>query len=341
MLSVVAALLFSKPHGRKSMKTYIVTGATRGLGLETARALSVIPDTAVVLAVRDLPKGQAIARDLGSHVEARALDLASLADVRRFAEAWSGPLAGLVNNAGVQETTATKLTSDGLETTIGTNHLAAFALTDALLPALRGGRVLFIGSGTHNPTKAAAAFGFRGGRFTSIEALARGDTDATDEKQANRDRYATSKLLNTVTAMEWARRNRATTFLTLDPGLMPGTGLARNASLPARIAWFTLMRLIAPLLPDTSTARRSGRTAAWLMTDPSLTAHTGEVYSFDRKPSKQVWDKARDPQLGAAVMDQTAAFLQSWLGRDGLGLGSALGTQPGVLSEPGRRRAHP
>lgn len=294
------------------MKTYIVTGATRGLGLATARALSRIPDTSVVLAVRDLAKGQAVARTLGNHVQARLLDLGSLADVKRFADAWTGPLAGLVNNAGIQESTLTRRTSDGLEITIGTNHIAAFALTEALMPALSGGRVLFIGSGTHNPTnKAAARFGFRGGRFTSIDALAHGDTDETDQKQANRDRYATSKMLNTVTAMEWARRIPTTTFLTLDPGLMPGTGLARNASLAERIAWFTLIRLIAPFLPDTSTASRSGKTAAWLMTDPSLLAHNGEVFSFDRKPSRRVWEKARDPKLAAAVVDQTARFVQS------------------------------
>jgi hypothetical protein len=110
--------------------------------------------------------------------------------------------------------------------------------------------------------------------------------------------------------MESARRVPDTTFLTLDPGLMPGTGPARNASLPARRVWSTLLRWIAPLLPDTSTPTRSGRAAAWLMTDPSLGAHSGGVYSFDRKPSRQVWDKARDPQLAAAVVDETIAFLQ-------------------------------
>jgi len=290
------------------MKTFIVTGATRGLGLEIARALAVIPDTDVVLAVRDATKGAEVARALGKNVRVLPLDLSDLTDVRRFASAWTSPLAGLVNNAGVQETTGTGRTKDGLELTIGTNHIGAFALTEALLPSLMGGRVMFIGSGTHNPAK-ATEFGFRGGRFTSIEALARGDTDAADEGQANRDRYATSKLLNTMTAMEWARRIPTTTFLTLDPGLMPGTGLARKHSLPMRIIWSSLLHLVAPLiLKDSSTATRSGRAAAWLMIDPSVVS--GEVYSFDRKPSQQVWEKARDPQLMAAVIDQTSAFLR-------------------------------
>jgi len=309
MVNLVADKEFPKPHQEKIMKTYIVTGATRGLGLEIARALAASVETTVVLAVRDVARGQAVARELGSHVEVRKLDLGSLADVKRFAREWTGPLAGLVNNAGVQETTETKRTADGLESTIATNHIAAFALTAALLPALDGGRVLFIGSGTHNPETAAKAFGFRGGRFTSIAELARGDTDEPDVKQANRDRYATSKMLNTMTAMEWARRMPAITFLTLDPGLMAGTGLARHQSLPLRIVWSTVLRVVAPLLPDTSTTKRSGRAAAWLMTDPSLLAHSGEVYSFDRKPSRQVWEKARDPKLMAAVIDQTEAFL--------------------------------
>lgn len=294
------------------MKTFVVTGATQGLGLAIAKALAANPEHRVVLAVRDAARGEAVAREIGPNAAVRRLDCASLADVRRFAAEWKEPLAGLVNNAGVQITGAMRRSADGFEETIAVNHLAAFELTARLFPHLEGGRVLFIGSGTANPeNRTATIFGFRGARWSSIEALARGETDATADRQAGMDRYATSKLLNMVTGMELARRVAAqrTAFLTLDPGLMAGTGLARSAPAVVRWAWANVLPRIAPLLPDTSTPERSAAAAVWLLTDPGVASRNGEVFAFDRAPSKRVWPPARDPALARAVFEETAAFL--------------------------------
>lgn len=293
-------------------KTYVVTGATRGLGLSIATQLAALKDTQVVLAVRDLNAGQALAKALGPHVEARALDVGSLADVARFTREWRGPLAGLVNNAGLQQTDSTRFTAEGLEETMAVNYLGAFALTRGLLPFLEGGRVLFIGSGTHNPeNRSATRFGFRGARFTSIEQLAAGQTDASDERQAGMDRYATSKFLDTVCALEWSRRVPAerTLFLCLDPGLMPGTGLARTAPVLQRLAWNTVLHLLALAMPDTSTPKRSGAAAVWLMTDPSVRSQNGACFSYDRRASTRLWSQVTDPALGARVFEQTEALL--------------------------------
>ena len=71
----------------------------------------------------------------------------------------------------------------------------------------------------------------------------------------------------------------------------------------------TVIRWIGPLLPDTSTAERSGATAAWIMTAPELTVRSGEVFSFNREPSQQVWDHAREPQVGRQVVDESVALL--------------------------------
>jgi NAD(P)-dependent dehydrogenase (short-subunit alcohol dehydrogenase family) len=84
------------------VKTFLVTGSTQGLGLAIARALAADSGQRVVLGVRDLARGADVARAIGSNVEAKRIDCASLTDVRRFAAEWEGPLAGLVNNAGVQ-----------------------------------------------------------------------------------------------------------------------------------------------------------------------------------------------------------------------------------------------
>jgi len=294
-------------------KSFIVTGATQGLGLATAKALARVRDHRVVLAVRDVARGQAVAAAIGDNVEVLRLDLAALADVKRFISPWQGPIAGLVNNAGVQITDGTRRTVDGYEETIAVNHLAAFSLTLGLLPHLAGGRVLFIGSGTHNPkNRTATMFGFRGAQFTSVAALASGDGGAGSFRQLGLDRYATSKFLNMVTAIEMSRRysSETTAFFTLDPGLMAGTGLARTAPAVVRALWFSILRWVAPLLPDTSTPARSGEAAAWIMTCDDVRSRTGEVFSYNRKPSQRVWDQARDPEIGRRVVEESLTLLR-------------------------------
>jgi NAD(P)-dependent dehydrogenase (short-subunit alcohol dehydrogenase family) len=113
-------------------RTAVVTGATSGLGLETARALAA-KGARVVLAVRDVARGEAVAAELTGSVEVRRLDLTDLESVRGFAAGWDGALDVLVNNAGIMMVPA-GVTVDGFELQFGTNHLGHFALTNLLLP---------------------------------------------------------------------------------------------------------------------------------------------------------------------------------------------------------------
>jgi len=83
------------------MKTFIVTGGNRGLGLSIARHLAADTDAEVVLAVRSLERGQAAAQGIGPNVSARKLDLARRESIEEFIDQWEGPIEGLVNNAGV------------------------------------------------------------------------------------------------------------------------------------------------------------------------------------------------------------------------------------------------
>src|SRR3954464_7997488 len=83
-----------------SGRTVVVTGANSGIGLAAARALG-RAGARVVLAVRDMARGERAAAGVPGDREVRRLDLADLASVRSFAEAWSGDLDVLVNNAGV------------------------------------------------------------------------------------------------------------------------------------------------------------------------------------------------------------------------------------------------
>jgi NAD(P)-dependent dehydrogenase (short-subunit alcohol dehydrogenase family) len=127
-------------------RTAVVTGATSGLGLETARALAA-KAARVVLAVRDTARGDAVAAELPETVEVRRLDLADLESVRGFAREWDGPLDVLVNNAGIMAVPA-GLTVDGFESQFGTNHLGHFALTNLLLPSVTD-RVVTVASSMH------------------------------------------------------------------------------------------------------------------------------------------------------------------------------------------------
>jgi NAD(P)-dependent dehydrogenase (short-subunit alcohol dehydrogenase family) len=127
-------------------RTVVVTGANSGIGLAAARAL-VRAGARVVLAVRDLSRGERAAASIEGATEVRRLDLADLASVREFAAAWDGGLDILINNAGVMAIPERR-TADGFEMQIGTNHLGHFALTNLLLPQI-GDRVVTVSSGAH------------------------------------------------------------------------------------------------------------------------------------------------------------------------------------------------
>jgi NAD(P)-dependent dehydrogenase (short-subunit alcohol dehydrogenase family) len=124
-------------------QTFVVTGATSGIGRATAAALAGA-GARVVLAVRDVDKGARVAAQIVGETEVRALDLADLASVRAFAEGWDGPIDVLVNNAGVSVPDLRR-SVDGFELQLATNHLGPFALTNLLLPYVTG-RVVTLAS---------------------------------------------------------------------------------------------------------------------------------------------------------------------------------------------------
>lgn len=131
-------------------KRIVVTGATNGLGWETARGLARV-GADVVLAVRDVDRGKERAAEIaadtpGAHAEVVELDVADLSSVRRCA-AGLGDIDVLVNNAGVMAREHA-FTVDGFETSFGTNFLGPFALTNLLLPRIRD-RVVIVGSSSH------------------------------------------------------------------------------------------------------------------------------------------------------------------------------------------------
>jgi len=177
----------------------IVTGANSGLGLGTARELA-RRGALVVLACRNLEKGRAALAEVaaaasGPEPELEELDLASLSSVRSFAERLNqAHLDLLVNNAGVMAAPR-RLTDDGFELHLGTNHLGHFALTDLLLPLMEGredARVVTLSSNAHKTVRGIAFDNLNGER-----------------RYFRWNAYGQSKLANLLFALELDRRLRA------------------------------------------------------------------------------------------------------------------------------------
>ncbi|WP_280222128.1 oxidoreductase [Nocardia neocaledoniensis] len=129
-------------------RTFVITGANGGLGAETTRVLADKGAT-VIMACRNAAKAQPIADAIPGDVRVAALDLASLASVRAFAEQ-QGEFDVLINNAGLMNIPFSR-TADGFETQFGVNHLGHFALTGLLLDKITD-RVVTLASIAHKQT---------------------------------------------------------------------------------------------------------------------------------------------------------------------------------------------
>ncbi|MBV7703559.1 SDR family NAD(P)-dependent oxidoreductase [Nocardia nova] len=131
-------------------RTVVITGAGRGLGLITARELAGA-GAHVVLGVRDPQRARRAVADLPGIFDVRPLDVAELGSVRAFAEAWSGDLDILINNAGVMDIPAAR-TRDGLDQQTATNYIGPFLLTTMLLDHITD-RVVHVTSQLHRQGK--------------------------------------------------------------------------------------------------------------------------------------------------------------------------------------------
>ncbi|MGE0741717.1 MAG: SDR family NAD(P)-dependent oxidoreductase [Hyphomonadaceae bacterium] len=137
-----------------SGKRMIITGASAGIGVETARVLAA-QGAEIVLAVRDVQAGEAVAdaiRAAGGAAYVSALDLADLRSVRAFAaREGDRPLHALINNAGVMACPLSR-TAQGFEMQLGVNHVGHALLVALLAEALKRGapaRVVAVSSSGH------------------------------------------------------------------------------------------------------------------------------------------------------------------------------------------------
>lgn len=274
-----------------SGRTFVVTGATAGLGVPTTREL-VRAGARVVMAVRNEVKGAEVARSLAGlagHVEVRHLDVSSLASVGDFADAWTGPLDVLINNAGIMQVPLA-WTSDGLETQMATNYFGPVALTAALLPHLTD-RVVSLSSQLHRTGHARVDdLNWRTRRYDDLAA------------------YADSKLAVLLFSNELQRRLAAAgsplRSIAAHPGIARTTLAAHAGGLTGRIN--SLGRLLNDVeqgaLPTLYAATQDVPGGSYVGPDGFASV---KGYPTVRQPSRA----ARDVATARALWDRTQELL--------------------------------
>jgi NAD(P)-dependent dehydrogenase (short-subunit alcohol dehydrogenase family) len=302
-------------------RTVIVTGGNSGLGYECVKSILRAADGwHVVIAGRDRGRCEAAVKRLAAEtsnpeIEAMDLDLGSLASVRRFATSFDSrdlpPLHAVVCNAGVQFAGKPQTTEDGFEATFGINHLGHFLLANLLLRQLEApARIVFVSSGTHDPAKKT---GIPAPEYGNARVLAFPEATVDgDPGPINRKRYTTSKLCNVLCAYELDGRLRAEGLSTpvrpidvnaFDPGLMPGTGLARDYGPAMRFVWSAIGPALLPvlrfLIGNVHRPDESGKALARLVLDPDLEGIGARYYEVGKeiRSSAESYDETKSAEL--------------------------------------------
>lgn len=281
----------------------LVTGASNGIGLETAAALAGM-GASVILHARDPRRGEAAVAEVrrrypAADVSLALADLASLAEVRGLAagiRSRHDRLHVLVNNAGAYNTTRST-TRDGFETTFAVNHLAHFLLTRELLPLLRASvpaRIINVSSNAH-----------RIGRLNLDEPYA-------PRRYGGMRAYGTSKLANILFTYELARRLDGTgvTANAVHPGSV-ATGFAQNNG-PFMRGAFHVFHVVGR--PFFLTPAQGADTVVYLASSPDLDTVSGTYWvkrratrssaaSYDEEAARRLWELSErlvEQALGAA-----------------------------------------
>ncbi|KAM0856628.1 hypothetical protein ACQ4PT_049021 [Festuca glaucescens] len=288
--------------------TAIVTGASSGIGAETARVLAA-RGAHVVMAARNIAAAdsvrQAVLADTpAATLDVMELDLSSMASVRKFAADFNAkglPLNILVNNAGVLATSFT-LSKDGIEMQFATNHVGHFLLTHLLLETMKKtsresnveGRIVNVSSVGH--------------RFTYQEGI-RFDNINNEAEYSTSGAYGQSKLANILHANELARRLKEEGVNITANSLHPGsiiTNILRNHSI---IDWVTtlLVNLSHAVLHRTlgmlllKNANQGAATTCYVALHPGAKGVSGKYFCDSNV--YEASEKAKDVELAKKLWD--------------------------------------
>lgn len=272
----------------------VVTGATDGIGRETAMALARLGAT-VIIHGRSPEKAATVVDAIeaeGGTVDSVLADFTNESAVLELADAVLEQMETvdvLINNAGAHFQKG-RLTDDGIERTFAVNHVAPFVLTNRLAPAIESvdGRVITVASGIH-----------RRSRF---------DIDSIDSVQSydGLEAYGESKFANILFTYALARRLESATTNCLHPGFVPGSALWREGGFPVT----QLMQLIGAL-PDRiqniigKTPAAAAATPVYLAASDAVTDTTGEYFidmdarrsaerTYDRDLQEELWERTTE-----------------------------------------------
>lgn len=298
----------------------LITGGTAGIGFHCTVALArQYPNHQITIASRNDTQDAAgtINGITGqNNVQYMRLNLSSLSQVRLFVKEWTEankpPITHLLLNAGLQFPREVSYTDDGYEKTFAINHLGHALLFSLLIPHLdQTARIIATASGTHDP---AQKTGMPDAKYTSAEELALPTGQALSNE--GRQRYSTSKLLNVLWMYALERRladlrsdpsqARNWTVAAFDPGMVPGTGLVRDAGGFMQFLWLRVLPNVLPLLrmlvsPNIHSADESGQSLAWLTGDAQVAGKSGLYYegrkeikssmvSYEEKKQEDLWE---------------------------------------------------
>ncbi|XP_019177951.1 PREDICTED: short-chain dehydrogenase TIC 32, chloroplastic-like [Ipomoea nil] len=283
-----------------SALTAIVTGASSGIGYETARVLA-LRGVHVVMAVRNMGAGkdakEAIVKEVPpAKIDTLELDLSSLASVKKFASEFKSSgrsLNLLINNAGVMATPY-MLTKDKIELQFATNHLGHFLLTNLLLDTMKEtarkskkeGRIVNVSSEAHR-------FAYKEGiRFDKIN---------DSESYSSLGAYGQSKLANILHAKELTKRLK-----------QDGANITVNALHPGTITTnlFRHMGIVEGFVSTVGkfvlkNVQQGASTTCYVALHPQVKGVSGEYFSdnniatptpqaMDKDLAKRLWDFSMD-----------------------------------------------
>ena len=268
-----------------SGRTVLITGGNTGLGLETAVSLAGM-GAEVTITSRDAARGEAARAEIlertgvaEDRVEVMALDLASIASIRSFAEGFLAAhprLDVLVNNAGLILSERTE-TEDGFETTFGVNHLGHVLLTDLLLDRLKASapsRIVVVASEAHK-------FALDGLKFDDLQCHGHYWSYRV---------YGRSKLANILFTRALAKR-------------LEGTGVTVNAVHPGSVATrfgrdgdtsLTTALTTFVARPFSRTPEEGARTQVRVASDPELAEVSGAYFTNSEQADRRLARAARD-----------------------------------------------
>jgi NAD(P)-dependent dehydrogenase (short-subunit alcohol dehydrogenase family) len=292
--------------------TVLVTGPTRGLGRDLTLALAARKIHLVLLgrnpeALADISRQ---AKDAGSpQVETISVDFASLAQIAeattvvasRLAAGTIGPIDSVIANAGLQLGDRTQTTQDGIELTFGVNVVANQVLLRNLKASLAASaHVVIVGSGTHFGDVVTRQLVAAPKWQAPLDLSKVGTVDGVaNTPRAGQCAYSTSKLGVNYLVHELNRRWEAPLRANVyDPGLMPGTGLARDLPKFKQWAWNNIMPVLT-IFPGVATTKHSAEQLAQLALGEVHGGARDEYFEIGKltKASKESFNPDREREL--------------------------------------------